>query len=454
MRNTRSGHGTGWTRREVLRGGAALSLAAGMAHGAGARSAAESARLGRGAEPLRLGIIGVANRGRANLDAVAGERIVALCDVDGGYLKSALERFPDAAGFADFRRMLDQAELDAVVVSTPDHTHAPATLAALERGLHVYCEKPLTHTVAEARRVATAARKAGVATQMGIQIHAEENYARVVELVRAGTIGAVREVFVWCGKGWWAPALPALPTPADPSGDVAGPPAHLDWDLWTGPAPLLPYRPGIHPADWRRFWPYGGGTLADMACHYMDLPFWALALDAPTEVEATGPTPHPEGAPEWLRVRWAFPARGERAALTLHWYDGGRRPEILAEHGIDWGSGVLFVGDRGLLLADYGRRVLLPAADFESHVAPAPTVPRSPGHHAEWLAACRAAPGERATSASFDYAGALTETVLLGAAAFRAGAKLTWDGASARAGGADEALLAQLLDPPARPGWG
>jgi len=462
------------SRRDLLRSGVAAGSALALGRAPSAQEHAHE-------EKLRLGIVGVANRGRANLDAVAGEEIVALCDVDARYLGDALKRFDGARGYADFRRMLEREELDAVVVSTPDHTHAPAASMALERGLHVYCEKPLTHSVAEARRLMLAARPdengvQRVQTQMGIQIHATENYRRTVWMVQSGAIGPVREVYVWCGKGWWAPSLPEAPRDA-------APPEHLDWDLWTGPAKQLAYRDGLHPADWRRYWPFGGGTLADMACHYMDLPFWALGLRAPTDVEAEGPPPSPTGAPEWLHVRWSFPKRTMRPEhrtssvevppVTLHWYDGGRRPPILDEHGIDWGSGVLFVGEQGMLLADYGRRVLLPAEDFTDYAEPdhrglvlttepgpldGPypwrTIPYEPReHHAQWLDRCRPRGRSDEDGAPFRYAGALTETVLLGAVAYRAGAKLTWDAATLTATGADADRLAALIDPPAREGW-
>jgi predicted dehydrogenase len=473
------------SRRDVLRGGAV----AGSAWLFGAPRAAQDVGVPHGVAKVRLGIVGVANRGRANLDALAGEEIVALCDVDARYLADALARFPAAKGFRDFREMLAQEELDGVVVSTPDHTHATVSLAAIEKGCHVYCEKPLARSVAEVRRVTEAAAKAGVATQMGIQIHAHDNYRRVVWIVQAGAIGAVREVYVWCGKGWWAPGLPALP-----AGGVEVPES-LDWDLWTGPAALIPYRPGFHPADWRRYWAYGGGTLGDMACHYVDLPFWALGLRHPSDVEAEGPPVHADGAPEWVHVRWTFPKRAQRLEaafqpreapeVVLHWHDGGRRPGILAEHGIDWGSGVLFVGEKGMLLADYDRRVLLPEGEFAQYeepdhralvvmtpagfdTGPAWRIPERPReHHAQWLDGCRLAAATAGTgagaymgdrtgalaSAPFHYAGPLTEAVLLGAVAYRCGAKLEWDGKTMTAKGGDAELVRRLIDPPAREGW-
>ena len=214
-------------------------------------------------QKLRLGVIGVGNRGRDNLNAVAGEHIAALCDVDTAMLAPARERFPDARVFRDFREMIaTMDDLDAVVVSTPDHTHAPAAAAALRRGLHVYCEKPLTHTVREARTLTELARKHDCVTQMGTQIHAGSNYRRVVERIRSGAIGQVYEVHVFCDKSWSGGERPTDRPPV---------PETLDFDLWLGPAPERSYHPAYHPAGWRRWWDFGGGTLADMACHYVDL---------------------------------------------------------------------------------------------------------------------------------------------------------------------------------------
>lgn len=433
------------TRRDLLRSGVGLGAGLVLVPGLGARPRSANDR-------LDLGVIGVGGRGAANLAAVAGENVVALCDVDEERLIGAGRGHPRARTYQDFRVMLERERLDAVVISTPDHTHAPATLAALDLGLDVYCEKPLTHSVAEARRVTERAREQGAVTQMGTQIHAGSNYRRVVERVRSGVLGTVVEVHVFCGKGWWAPALPAGEDPV---------PRHLDWDLWLGPARELPYHASYHPANWRRYWNFGGGTLGDMACHYVDLPFWALELDHPTRVASEGPPPHPEGTPEWVHCHWSFPGRvvadgSRRGPVELHWYDGGKRPALLEELGVGAGNGVVFVGERGALFADYGSRRLLPAEDFTDHVAPAPWIPDSIGHHAEWIRACK----ERGpTTCAFDYAGALTETVLLGAVAFRAGAALAWDAATLEArvldGGAQVApgALGALIDRPWRDGW-
>ncbi len=214
-------------------------------------------------------------------------------------------------------------------------------------------------------------------------------------------------------------------------------PKELHWDLWLGPAPERPYHPTYLPANWRRWWDFGSGTLGDMACHYMDLPFWALDLKHPTSVESEGPPVHKETTPPWMHVTYEFPARTEKMpAVKLHWYDGTKRPEILAEKKIDWGDGVLFVGDKGMLLADYGRRVLMPEAEFKGYKAPEPSIANSIGHHAEWIAACK---DGRPTTCNFAYSGALSETVLLGNVAYRAGKKLAWNGATLKAEGCTEA---------------
>ncbi len=391
-------------------------------------------------ERLKIGVIGTAGRALDNIGGVQGEEIVALCDIDDLLLGKASERFPRAKTYADFRELIEAGGLDAVVVSTADHTHAPAAAMALRMGVHVYCEKPLSHSVHEARVLARLAQEAKVATQLGTQIHAGENYRRVVELIRAGAIGPVRECHVWCGKSWSGGERPTDTPPV---------PKALHWGLWLGPAPQRPYHPDYLPANWRRWWDFGGGTLGDMACHYMDLPFWALDLRHPTSVASEGPPPHPETTPAWMIVRYEFPARGDQPATTLAWYDGGKRPAILAEKSLpDWGDGVLFVGDKGMLLADYNRRVLLPEDQFRDFKAPEPTIPNSIGHHAEWIAACK--DGGK-TTCHFSYSGALTEAVLLGNVAYRVGRKLDWDAEALKARDCPEAD--KFLRREYRKGW-
>jgi predicted dehydrogenase len=292
-------------------------------------------------------------------------------------------------------------------------------MAALKSGRHVYCEKPLAHEVFEARAVTDAARKYKLATQMGTQIHATANYRRVVELIEAGAIGPVSEVHVWCGRVWTGDGRPAE-TPPIPKG--------LHWDLWLGPAPARPYAPAYLPKEWRRWWDFGGGTLGDMGCHYTDLPFWALKLRAPTSIEAEGPPVHEETTPAWLIVRYQFAARGPLPAVQLTWYNSGKVPELVQAGKVPkWSSGVLFVGSKGMLLADYDRRRLLPEKDYEGFQPPAPYLPDSIGHHKEWVAACK---GGAPALCNFSYGGPLAETVLLGNVAYRSGRKLEWDSAA------------------------
>ena len=399
-------------------------------------------------DKLRLASIGTANRARDNLDGVQGQELVALCDVDADYLGEALKRFPQAKGFKDFRVLLGEfaGKLDGVVVSTPDHLHAPATAMALRAKLPVYCEKPLAHSVHEVRTVTELARAAGVATQMGTQIHSMDNYRRVVELVRAGAIGAITEVHVWVGRSWAGGDRPKE-TPAVPT--------NLDWDLWLGPAPVRPYHSAYCPGSWRGWWDFGNGTLGDMACHHMDLPFWALELTTPESIESEGPPPHAESCPPWLIVRYQM-KRKSGATVPLTWYHGEKRPpqftnqQLPAEIAKQWGDGTLFVGTKGMLIADYDRRVLLPEASFKDFVAPAPTIAASPGHYEEWFGAIRDGKGSTKALCHFDYAGPLTEAVLLGAVAYRAGKKLAWDPAKFATGdAAADALLAREY----RKGW-
>jgi predicted dehydrogenase len=367
---------------------------------------------------LHVGIIGVAGQGEYDTNEVAkaDAAVVALCDVDEKRTGKAREHFPEAKFYVDFRRLLDQKDLDAVVIATPDHTHAVATMAALKAGLHVYCEKPLTHCVHEARLVAETAAKQKRVTQMGTQIHAGRNYRRVVELVQSGAIGPVREVHVWCAKSWGGRERPKETVPVPPG---------LHYDLWLGPAPYRPYHPAYLPFRWRGWWDFGGGTLADMACHHMDLPFWALKLDPPTQVHAEGPPPHAETAAQWLIVHYEFPSRERRAAVRLTWYHGGKRPADFADGKLPrWGDGTLFVGEKGMLLADYNKHKLLPEEHFAGFTPPEPSIPDSIGHHREWVEACK---NGGPTTCNFQYAGGLTEAVLLGNVSYRLGKPLTWD---------------------------
>ncbi|HUR45021.1 MAG TPA: Gfo/Idh/MocA family oxidoreductase [Candidatus Saccharimonadales bacterium] len=392
-------------------------------------------------DKLNIGVIGVANRASSNLAGMRSENIVALCDVDDTFLLRAAARLPQARTYRDFRKLLEQPGLDAVVVSTADHTHALATIIAMQSGMHVYCEKPLTHSVQEARIVAETAGKYKRVTQMGTQIHAGTNYRRVVELIQSGAIGQITECHVFCEKSWSggsrAKEAPVLPR-------------DLDFDLWLGPALIRPYDPAYLPVNWRRWWDFGGGTLGDMGCHYMDLAFWALKLRHPSTIEAQGPPVHPETTPAWLIVNYQFPAREGMSPVKVNWYDGGKRPQLISEGtlGLDWKNGVLFVGEKGYLIADYNHRRLLPEKQFKDFKASSPTIAASPGHHEEWLQVCKYG---GTTTCNFRYAGALTETVLLGNVAYRTGKKLEWDATNLRATNCPEAT--QYIQRAYRRGW-
>ena len=387
-------------------------------------------------EKLNLAVVGVGNKGWHNVQQLTSQNIVALCDVDSNYLAKAAESFPQAKQYRDYRKLLDaeHKNIDAVVVSTADHTHAPPTSIALDLGKHVYCEKPLTHTVEEARVIARLATKNKLATQMGTQIHAGSNYRRVVEVVQSGALGKVANVYNWCNKGWSDGRFVESNQPA---------PAHLDWDLWLGPARERPYCQNIHPANWRRFWEYGSGTFGDMAAHVMDLPFWALKLRYPTAVRAEGPELHPDGAPSWCKAEYDFPERDGLPAVKFHWSDGGAHHDLV-KNTLDrkgkplsnWGLGVLFVGEKGMLAADYGHYEVLPMESFADFTPPKPSIPDSIGHWNEWVEACKTG---SPTTCNFDYSGALTETILLGIVAYRSGQPLTWDAENLKAKGNSEA---------------
>jgi predicted dehydrogenase len=396
-------------------------------------------------EKLNIAMIGVGGRGGSNLDDVDSENIVALCDVYEPAIDRAAKHHPQARRVRDFRKLFDNArEFDAVVVSTTEHTHAFATLPALQLGKHVYCEKPLTYNIWEARVIREAAAKAKVATQMGTQVHAGDNYRRVVELIQTGAIGPVHDVHVWVGRAWGRQSEEAAKRNNDivfvteRPAEASPVPKGLDWDLWLGPAPARPFNTVYFPGPkWYRWWDFGNGTMSDLGSHYNDLPFWALKLQAPKTVEAFGPSPHPEIAPASMRATYEYGPRGDLPAVKLHWYQGEEKPEPWRAGAIPkWESGFLFVGGKGMILADYAKHVLLPEKQFRDFVRPKPFIPKSIGHHAEWIHACKSgAP----TTCNFEYAGWLTEANHLGNVAYRAGKKLEWDPAKLYAANAPEA---------------
>ncbi|WP_254508668.1 Gfo/Idh/MocA family protein [Anatilimnocola floriformis] len=394
---------------------------------------------------LNIAIVGCGGRGGSNLSSVQSENIVGLCDVNSSHVDREGEKFQQARRTTDFRRLFDKdKEFDAVVVSCCEHTHAFATLPALQLGKHVYCEKPLTHSIWEARIIREAAAKAKVATQMGTQIHAGDNYRRVVELIQAGAIGPVRECHVWVSRAWGRQS----PEDAKKFGDIVNLqerpaetspiPANLDWDLWLGPAPERPFHEVYFPGPkWYRWWDFGSGTMSDLGSHWNDLPFWALKLQTPRVITAEGPPPHAELAPASMQATYEYDARGDMPAVKMIWYQGVNKPQIWQDKGIpQWDSGCLFIGDKGMLLSDYGKHVLLPEDDFKDFARPEPFIPKSIGHHAEWLHACKTgAP----TTCNFEYAGLLTEANHLGNVAYRTGKKIEWDATNLKAKGVPEA---------------
>jgi predicted dehydrogenase len=390
-------------------------------------------------EKLNVACIGVGGRGGDDVNGVgATENIVALCDVDEKHAAQTFEKYPQAKRYKDFRRMLDEIhdKIDAVIVGTPDHTHAVAGMAAMRLGKHCYCEKPLTHSVYEARQMANLAREKNLVTQMGTQIHAESNYRRVVELVQTDAIGKIREVHVWLGANFNGPPTPTngrqpdLPTERQPV------PETLDWDLWLGPAAYRPYSTEYAPFKWRYWWNFANGQLGDFFCHYCDLAFWALKLRHPTSVEAEGPV-HPESAAKWTIAKQEYPARGDLPAVILTWYNGGGYPEFVKEDKtLQWPNAVLFMGSDGMLIADYGKHQLLPEEKFAGFQPPEPFIPNSIGHHREWAEACKTG---GPTTCNFDYSGALTEAALLCNVALRTGRKINWDAQNLKAIGCPEA---------------
>jgi predicted dehydrogenase len=439
------------SRRDVLKAGALLATGLALPR----RTFAAN-------DKLDIAFIGAGGRGGANLRSITkqslvGVNVVALCDVNSSYLASAAKQHPDARLFSDFRRLYDELKnVDAVVVSTTEHTHAFATLPALQLKKPVYCEKPLTHNIGEARRIMQAAKEAGVPTQMGTQMHASSNYRRIVELVQSGAIGPVREAHVWVGRAWGlqseadAKANKDIVYVTERPTEMVTPPADLDWDLWIGPAPMRPYSDVYLPGPkWYRWWDFGSGTMSDLGSHYNDLPFWALKLEAPTTIEAFGPPAHPDLAPASMAVRYEFPARGDMPACSLQWYQGTAKPQILLEGGIPKkDSGMLFIGDKGMLLCDYRGHTLLPEEKFKDFQAPPQTIPDVAGHHEEWL---QAIVNKTETGSPFSYAGLLTITNHLGNVAYRAGKKLEWDAAAAQVTNAPEA--AQFVARTPRAGW-
>jgi predicted dehydrogenase len=427
------------TRRDFLKtttiASAAFSILPSLGYGV-------SSSKGPG-QKLSVAGIGVGGMGRSNLKACATENIVALCDVDNNYAGKTFAEYPNAKVYRDFREMLEkQKDIEAVIVATPDHTHAVIALAAIQAGKHVYVQKPMTHSVHEARVLTEAARQQKVATQMGNQGHSGDGTRQVREWIQAGIIGKVREVNVWTNRPVWPQGVEVerpKETPTVPEG--------LDWDRWLGGAPFRPYHPAYIPGTWRAWWDFGTGALGDLGCHLLDAPFWALDLKYPASVEGCISTywqglwkktdPKNENYPRSSVVRYQFPARGDLPPVTLAWWDGGimpPRPEILdADEELgDSDGGVIFVGEKGVLICGcYGRNPrVFPEDRMQAATKVAATIERIPGgmggHEQDWVRACK---GGKPACSNFDYAGPMSEMVLMGNLAVRyPNKKLLWNG--------------------------
>ncbi len=408
-------------------------------------------------DKLNIAAVGAGGRAAGDIDGVKGENIVALCDVDRQRLDKKGEQFSGAKKYQDYRKMIEEnaKAIDAVVVGTPDHHHAPAAAMGIRLGKHVYVEKPMTHSVFEARTLRELAIKHKVATQLGNQGTAGGNLRRGVEFVQAGALGPVKEIHLWTNRPVWPQAPHIMERPPSKQ-----PPAHLDWDCWIGPAPHRDFHDSLHPFNWRGWIDFGTGALGDMACHTANLPYMAckLNLAAPTSIEAEAGDLNKETWPSWAKVKYEFPARADMPPLTVYWYEGkkNRRDRVLPPdeipHGDKWpGSGSLIVGSKGVMFSwdDYGGNwKLLPEDKFEGYKAPPETLPRSPGHHAEWIRACKGGP--KALS-NFDYSGPLTEFVLLGNVAILTGKKLAWDDKNCKVTNCPEA--ARIIKRDYRSGW-
>lgn len=367
-------------------------------------------------QKLGIAIIGVGGQGGFSLGSLAPiENIVVLCDVDSKRVEKDRAAHPNAAFTQDFREVVTRKDVDAVAVCTPDHTHAPIAMAALKENKHVYCEKPLCHTVHEVLALMNEAKKRKLVTQMGTQIHAGDNYRRVVEIIQSGLLGTITDVHTWVGGDYAAGDFPKETPPV---------PAGLNYDLWLGPTEYQAYHPCFLPFSWRRYWKFGTGRFGDMACHHMDLPKWALGLGMPISVETEGSPVHSIGCPSWVTSRFLFDRPGGGEPIKVTWYDGNKRPPQFANTSFPkWGDGNLFVGTQGMLLADYGKFKLVPEEKFKDF-KPTPKLAKSLGHHKEW---CEAIKGNGEPTCRFDYSGPLSIAVLLGTVAYRAGQKLEWD---------------------------
>ncbi len=439
------------SRREFVARAGAVAAAFGIVP----RSALAGSGLPSPSEKLNIAFVGIGGRGAANLDGLKGENVVALCDVDLRHADGSFKKFPGAKQYRDFRKMLDEMDrsIDAVAVSTPDHTHAVAAMAAIKRGKHVYCEKPLAHSIREVRELMKAARERKVVTQLGNQGHSFEDIRRFCEWIRDGAIGSVHTVHAATGANY------SKIRQLSRLGEVRQAPPTLEWDLWLGPAQARPYQPFYLPGAWRGWMAFGCGAIGDWLCHVVDPVFWALELGAPRTIVAQAdgydPKKHAETFPPGAAIEFGFPARGRRGPVTLVWHDGAKklpRPDGLEEGKKPPDTGAIVLGDKGgILYGSHGAGGvrLFPDEKMKAYKQPEKSIPRVKDHYSDWLEAIRK--GGRAGS-DFDYGGPLTELALLGIIATRMpGTKLEWDGEKMRFANCDEAN--RFIAPAFREGW-
>lgn len=458
----KNGSGRGVSRRSFLAAGLAVPLIIPRHVLGGPGNQAPS-------DTLRIAAVGVAGIGQAYLHGCKSEQIVALCDLDHNRSAKAFRTYPNAKRYHDFRKMFDKEEknFDALIIGTPDHSHAILLMAAIKLNKHIYCAKPITHSIGEARKVRAALAKAKhLVTKSSVQSSATDRARNTTELLKSGVLGGVRELHIWCDH-------PAYPCSLVRPTDKQTPPPGMDWDMWIGPAPYRPYHSAYHPANWRPWWDFGTGTVGDMACHTMHVYFKELQLGAPKMVYGYGSTRHkgffqfvstPECQSHANVVTWEFDARGQLPPMTVHWYDGGMKPHRPAEldHNLRLpSSGLLFVGDKGKLMTGYGggnpfgRRsrgleggLLLPEKNFRDFEQPPKTMRRCNSHYTEWTQACKT---DGRTVCPVEFGCEMTELALLGTLALRTRRPLVWNAKEARITNNKEAN--ELIDPPYRDGW-
>ncbi len=399
---------------------------------------------------LNIALIGAGGRATAHFGAVAGENVVALCDVDENHLAAAAKRFAGAKQYVDWRKCLEQKDLDAIVCATTDHTHAHIANWAMQRGLHVYCEKPLANSVEEARvvRATYLANKGKLATQVGTQRHAGNNFKEVRQLIRDGAVGELKEVAAWGDRKLPRPGY--LPAQGEP-------PKHLHYDLWLGPSPLHPYNPGYFDAsapgsnclNWNMYWDFGSGQVGDMGSHTMDLAWNALDAALPTAAEATGDPFNADVTPVKLAAHFQLPSNDWRPAIKLSWYQGGALPKAPNDQALRGvGHGAMFTGSKGVLVADFGSHVTIPNGTARDARLSRMGVKGGFNFQGEWLAACKGGPEP---SCNFDYAGRMIELMLLGLVAYRAGQRIDYDPAAGKV--TNHADANALLRRTYRDGW-